>query len=44
MTLAIAIGTHNLTAVPVILAAVIIGVAVYVIRRRRRNQPNGRDR
>ncbi len=44
MILAIAIGTHNLSAVPVILAVVVIGVAVYVIRQRRRNQPNGRDR
>jgi hypothetical protein len=36
------IGTHNLTAVPVILAVIIIGVAVYFITRRRR-KPTGRS-
>jgi hypothetical protein len=35
------IGTHNLTAVPVILAVIIIGAAVYFIARRGR-KPTGR--
>jgi hypothetical protein len=44
MTLAIAIGTHNISAVPVILAVVVIGAAVYFFWQRRRNQPKGHDR
>jgi hypothetical protein len=41
MEIAIAIGKHNLSAVPVILAAVIIGAVIYFIWRRRRNQSDG---
>ena len=42
MTIAMSTGTHNLSAVPlIILALIIIGVAVYFIRKRRRNPPNG---
>jgi hypothetical protein len=38
------IGTHNLTAVPVILAVIIIGVAVYLYARRQRGRkPTGRS-
>jgi preprotein translocase subunit YajC len=44
MTLAIAIGTHNLSAVPIILAVVVIGAAVYFFWRRSRNQRSGHDR
>jgi LPXTG-motif cell wall-anchored protein len=36
-----AIGTHNLSAVPVILAVIIIGIAIYFIMKRRRKPPNG---
>jgi len=36
MTIAMTIGTHNLSVVP-ILAVIIIGVAIYFIRQRRRN-------
>ena len=36
MTIAMAIGTHNLSAAPVILAVIIIGAIVYVLRKRRR--------
>jgi quinol-cytochrome oxidoreductase complex cytochrome b subunit len=36
------VGTHNLSAVPIILAA-IIGVAIYFIRQHTRNQPSGHD-
>lgn len=43
MTIAMTIGTHNLSAVPVILAVIIIGVAIYLIMQRRRKPPNGRD-
>ena len=39
MTIAMAIGTHNLSAVPIILAVIIIGIAVYFMWRRRRKQP-----
>jgi hypothetical protein len=44
MTIAMTIGTHNLSVVPIILAVIIIGVAIYFIRQRRRNQPNGHDK
>ena len=44
MTVAMAIGTHNLSVAPIIIAVIIIGVAVYFIRQRRRNNPNGRDK
>ena len=44
MTIAIAIGTHNLSAVPILLAVIIVGVVGYFIWQRRRNQPNGRDK
>lgn len=43
MTIAMAIGKHNLSVVPVILAVIIIGVAIYFIMRRRRKPPNGHD-
>ena len=35
------IGPHNLNAVPIILALIVIGTVIYVIRRRRRNPPDG---
>jgi hypothetical protein len=35
------IGTHNLSAVPIIIAVIIIGVAIYCIRQRRRKPPKG---
>ena len=38
------IGTHNLSAVPIIIAVIIIGVAIYFIMQRRRNSQNGHDR
>ena len=41
MTIAMAIGTHNLSVVPIILAVIIIGVAIFFIMRRRRKPPNG---
>ena len=41
MTIAIAAGTHNISAVPIILAVLIIGAAIYFFMRRRRNPPNG---
>jgi hypothetical protein len=41
MTIAIAVGAHNISAVPLILAVIIIGVAIYFIMRRRRNPPDG---
>jgi preprotein translocase subunit YajC len=43
MTIAIEAGTHNISAAPVILAVIIIGVAIYFIMRRRsrRNPPDG---
>ena len=42
MTIAMSTGTHNLSAVPIIiLALIIIGVAIYLIRKRRSNPPNG---
>jgi hypothetical protein len=44
MTIAMTIGTHNLSVVPIILAVIIIGVAIYLIWQRRRNQPNGHDK
>jgi hypothetical protein len=43
MTIAMNIGTHNLSAVPVILAVIIIGVAIYFIMQRRRKPPTGHD-
>ena len=42
MTIAMAIGTHNLSAVPIILAVIIIGVAIFIMQRRRK-PPNGHD-
>jgi LPXTG-motif cell wall-anchored protein len=36
-------GMEHVPVIPIILAVIIIGVAIYVIRRRRRNQPNGHD-
>ncbi len=44
MTIAISIGTHNVSVLPIILAVIVIGVAIYVIRRRRRNPRSGQDR
>ncbi len=42
MTIAMSTGTHNLSAVPIIIIAlIIIGVAIYLIRKRRSNRPNG---
>jgi hypothetical protein len=41
MELAIAVGQHNLSAAPVILAVIVIAVAAYFIWQRRKNQPNG---
>jgi hypothetical protein len=35
------IGTHNLSAVPIIIAVIIIGVAIYCIGQRRRKPPKG---
>ncbi|HEY3904637.1 MAG TPA: LPXTG cell wall anchor domain-containing protein [Streptosporangiaceae bacterium] len=32
------IGSHNLTAAPIILAVVVIGLAIYFIARRRRKR------
>jgi LPXTG-motif cell wall-anchored protein len=44
MTTAMSIGTHNLSAVPiVILALLIVGAAIYLIRQRRKNQSNGHE-
>ncbi len=43
MTIAMAIGPHNLSAVPVIIAVIIICVASYLIMRRLRKPPNGHD-
>ncbi len=44
MTVAMTIGSHNLSAVPVILVVLIIGIAIYVIRQRRSRPPGGHDR
>ena len=41
MTIAVSIGTHNLGAVAIIILAVIVGVVIYLIRKRRSNPPNG---
>ena len=42
--IAMSIGTHNLSAVPiVILALIIMGVAIYLIRQRRKNPSNGHE-
>lgn len=45
MTIAMAIGTHNLSAaLIIILAVVIIGVVIYFITKHRKNPPNGHAR
>jgi preprotein translocase subunit YajC len=44
MTIAMAIGTHNISVVPVILIVIIIGVAIYFIMQRRRKSPDGHDK
>ncbi len=44
MEVAIAVGQHNLSAAPVILAVVLIGAVIYFFWQRRKNQPNGHDR
>jgi hypothetical protein len=41
MTVAIAIGKHNLSVAPIIIALIIIGVAIYFIWKRRSGRPNG---
>lgn len=41
MTIAMTIGTHNISVFPVILALIIIGVTIYFTWQRRRNPPNG---
>jgi hypothetical protein len=41
MELAIAVGKHNLSAAPVILAVIVITVVAYFIWQRRKNQANG---
>jgi hypothetical protein len=41
MTVAMAIGKHNLSVAPIIIALIIIGVAVYFIWKRRSDRPNG---
>jgi LPXTG-motif cell wall-anchored protein len=44
MTIAMSIGAHNLSAVPIIiLALIIVGAAIYFIRQRRKNPSNGHD-
>ena len=43
MTIARAIGSRNLSAVPVIIAVIIICVASYFIMRRLRKPPSGHD-
>ena len=43
MPLAIAVGQHNLSAVPVIVLVLVICVAVYVAWQRRRNQQRGQN-
>ena len=43
MPLAIAVGKHNLSAVPVIVLVIVICVAVYFAWQRRRNQQSGQD-
>jgi hypothetical protein len=43
MTIAMAVGTHNLSVAPIILAVIIIGVAIFFAMRRRRKPPNGHD-
>jgi hypothetical protein len=43
MTTAMSVGSHNLSAGPVILAVIIIGVAYFRWQRRRR-PPGGRDK
>jgi heme/copper-type cytochrome/quinol oxidase subunit 2 len=44
MTVAMAIGKHNLSVAPIIVVLIIIGVAIYFVWRRRRNQPDGRGK
>ena len=40
-TIATSVGAHNLSAVAILILALIIGIAIYFIRKRRRNPPNG---
>ena len=41
MTIAMSVGAHNLGAVAIIILALIIGIVIYLIRKRRSNPPNG---
>ena len=41
MTIAMAVGTHNLSVAPIILAVIIIGVVAFFAMRGRRKPPNG---
>jgi preprotein translocase subunit YajC len=43
MPIAMTIGTHNLSAVPVILAVIIIGVAIFFMMQRSRKPPKDHD-
>lgn len=35
------VGAHNLSVVAIIILALIIGIVIYLIRKRRGNPPNG---
>jgi preprotein translocase subunit YajC len=44
MEIAMEAGKHNISALPIILAVIIIGVAIYFLVQRRRKTPNGHDK
>jgi uncharacterized protein HemX len=44
MTIAVSAGAHNISAAPVILAVIIIGIVTYLITQRRKNRSNGQDK
>jgi heme/copper-type cytochrome/quinol oxidase subunit 2 len=44
MTVAMAIGKHNLSVAPIIIVLIIIGVAIYFVWKRRTGKPNGRGK